>query len=167
MGVATVADTVPGGYLYMAFLASIVFAFAGLALPHGALSLRVALLLLLTASFCLFLHFGPCMPRNGVRTCLFGIWNEWVRWLGYGAPTRTKGHIQHLESGLFLHRVWVMLKLTGLRRRWSVYGVYDNEWGNEQDDGVVETGHSGMQRVTGMSKLSCSFRWPRTLQRQS
>lgn len=61
----------------------------------------------------------------------------------------------------------VMQALTGLRRRWSVYGVYDNEWGNEQHDGVVETGHSGMQEVTGMSMLSCSFRWPRTLQRES
>lgn len=56
----------------------------------------------------------------------------------------------------------VMRALTGLRRRWSVYGVYDNEWGNEQIDGVVETGHGGMQEVTGMSMLSCSFRWPCT-----
>jgi hypothetical protein len=29
----------------------------------------------------------------------------------------------------------------------------------------VETGHSGMQKVTGMSMLSCSFRWPRTSKR--
>jgi hypothetical protein len=29
----------------------------------------------------------------------------------------------------------------------------------------VETGHSGMQKVTGMSMLSCSFRWPRPSKR--
>ena len=79
MGAATAAETVPGGYLCMAFLASIVFAFAGLALLHRALSLRVALPLLLTASFCLFLHFGPCVPRNSVRTYLSGLWDEWIR----------------------------------------------------------------------------------------
>ncbi len=60
-----------------------------------------------------------------------------------------------------------MRALTGLRRRWSVHGIYDNEWGNEQDHGVVETGHSGMHQVTGLSMLSCSFRWSRTLRQQA
>lgn len=54
MGAATAAVTVQGGYLHTAFPASIVFAFAGLALLHGALSLRVALPLLLTALFVFF-----------------------------------------------------------------------------------------------------------------
>ena len=49
--------------------------------------------------------------------------------------------------------------LKGLRRRWSVLGVYDNEWGNDQVDGVVGTAHSGMHEVTGVSMLTCSFRW--------
>jgi hypothetical protein len=52
-----VAAPVLGGYLHMAFLASIVFAFAGLALLHGALSLRVALPLL--SSYRIVLSCSP------------------------------------------------------------------------------------------------------------
>lgn len=123
------SGTVPGGYLHMAFFASIVFAFAGLALLHRALSLRIALPLLLTASFCIILHFGPRTPRNGVRTYLSGTWDGWIPRLGHGRWQGQKGMSGYGTQGL--QRGWVMRALTGLRRRWSVYGFYDNEWGNE------------------------------------
>ncbi|KAH6644791.1 hypothetical protein C7974DRAFT_28004 [Boeremia exigua] len=159
MGAAMAVDTVPGGSLHMAFPVSIVFASA------DSLSIRTAPPLLLTALFCLFLHFGSCMPRDGICTCFSGTWNGWILCLCHRRWRGEKGISGFLDSGFTADLV--MQALTGLRRRWSVYGVYDNEWRNGEDDGIVETGHSGMQQVTGMSMLSCSVRWSRTLQQES
>ena len=69
MGAATAAETVPGGYLCMAFLASLVFALASLALPHGALSLRVALLLLAASSCRFILSSSPLRTMYAKEWC--------------------------------------------------------------------------------------------------
>lgn len=80
------------------FLASIVFAFAGLALLHRALSLRVALPLLLTALFCIVLHFGPV--RQGIVFAPICLDLGWVDTAvrAWGA-SRTKGHVWNWDSG--------------------------------------------------------------------
>lgn len=129
--------------------------------------------------FCFALHYCFFLPLRSVFCSTlhhvsqgFGVRVYLCMTLGsvglvggtWGTGKNKTACLRSWNHGCFYNRGWIILEQTGLRRRWSVYGVYDNEWGNEQDDGVVETGHSGMQKVTGMSMLTCSFRWPRTLQ---
>lgn len=50
---------------------------------------------------------------------------------GYGMG-RWQDRRSRLDLGLGVYSgVGIMRASTGLRRRWSVYGFYDNEWGNE------------------------------------
>lgn len=81
--------------------------------------------------------------------------------LRHGTRASTKGHIWELGVG------WVMLEKQACAGVGRSTESTIMSGGNEQDDGVVETGHSVVQKVTGMSMLSCSIRWARTLQQES
>jgi hypothetical protein len=86
----------------------------------------------IASSYRFLLYRSPLRTMYAKERCshLFvWTWDGGYRGQGMG---RWQDNRACLDLGLRVYSgVGIMRALTGLRRRWSVYGFYDNEWGNE------------------------------------